>query len=193
MTLRQQFISQWWIDLADHRESVMFPAKALVPLLAGACLAALASGSAVGDQPPQRRQYTPPHALEAPGPRLERHFDKTGRLSHYRRSRHYLGYPGTPVYRPGYRRYNGWWYPPTAFLFGFNVVPPPSEIVRPPLDLAPVGAPAYGEPVAAAPGPDAAHVQWCKERYRSYRASDNSFQPYKGPRRACVSPHGTWK
>lgn len=35
----------------------------------------------------------------------------------------------------------------------------------------------------------AAHVRWCDNRYRSYRASDNSFQPYNGPRRQCRSPY----
>ncbi|MCJ8519266.1 hypothetical protein ABID21_002008 [Pseudorhizobium tarimense] len=34
-----------------------------------------------------------------------------------------------------------------------------------------------------------AHVRWCYDRYRSYRASDNTFQPYHGPRRACRSPY----
>lgn len=34
-----------------------------------------------------------------------------------------------------------------------------------------------------------AHVNWCYSRYRSYRAYDNTFQPYHGPRRACVSPY----
>lgn len=33
------------------------------------------------------------------------------------------------------------------------------------------------------------HVQWCYNRYRSYRASDNTFQPYNGPRRQCNSPY----
>ncbi len=32
------------------------------------------------------------------------------------------------------------------------------------------------------------HTRWCFARYRSYRAYDNTFQPYYGPRRACVSP-----
>ena len=32
------------------------------------------------------------------------------------------------------------------------------------------------------------HVRWCFARYRSYRAYDNTFQPYHGPRQACVSP-----
>ena len=34
-----------------------------------------------------------------------------------------------------------------------------------------------------------AHVSWCQGRYRSYRAWDNSFQPYHGPRQQCRSPY----
>ena len=34
-----------------------------------------------------------------------------------------------------------------------------------------------------------AHVQWCYNRYRSYRAYDNTFQPYNGPRQQCWSPY----
>ena len=33
-----------------------------------------------------------------------------------------------------------------------------------------------------------AHVQWCADRYRSYRVEDNSYTPYGGGRRECVSP-----
>ena len=33
------------------------------------------------------------------------------------------------------------------------------------------------------------HTNWCYNRYRSYRASDNTFQPYNGPRRQCISPY----
>lgn len=33
------------------------------------------------------------------------------------------------------------------------------------------------------------HVEWCYARYRSYRAWDNTYQPYHGPRRQCVSPY----
>jgi hypothetical protein len=32
------------------------------------------------------------------------------------------------------------------------------------------------------------HTEWCYSRYRSYRAWDNSWQPYNGPRRECYSP-----
>ena len=35
------------------------------------------------------------------------------------------------------------------------------------------------------------HEDWCLARYRSYRAEDNSYQPFDGgPRRACQSPFG---
>jgi hypothetical protein len=34
-----------------------------------------------------------------------------------------------------------------------------------------------------------AHVEWCYGRYRSYRAYDNTYQPYHGPRTQCWSPY----
>jgi hypothetical protein len=33
-----------------------------------------------------------------------------------------------------------------------------------------------------------AHEEWCSRRYASYRAADNTYQPYSGARRTCVSP-----
>ena len=44
-------------------------------------------------------------------------------------------------------------------------------------------APRYRAPVRAS-----SHAEWCYARYRSYRAYDNTFQPYYGPRRECISP-----
>lgn len=38
-------------------------------------------------------------------------------------------------------------------------------------------------------GISSSHVQWCYDRYRSYRAWDNTFQPYHGPRQQCYSPY----
>ena len=34
-----------------------------------------------------------------------------------------------------------------------------------------------------------AHLDWCFARYRSYDAGSNTYQPYNGPRRQCVSPY----
>ncbi|TCT42895.1 BA14K family protein [Martelella mediterranea] len=33
------------------------------------------------------------------------------------------------------------------------------------------------------------HYQWCEEHYKSYRESDNTYQPYHGPRKQCLSPY----
>lgn len=79
-------------------------------------------------------------------------------FSHYRVWRGHRGYR---YHRPGYRLYGGYWYPPAAF----RVVIRPGRHVR-----------------------GNAHVRWCYNHYRSYRASDNTFQPYNGPRQQCVSP-----
>jgi hypothetical protein len=47
-----------------------------------------------------------------------------------------------------------------------------------------VSAPRLAEVRAA----DGAAAAACAARYQSYRAEDNSYQPYDGPRRACVPP-----
>lgn len=38
-------------------------------------------------------------------------------------------------------------------------------------------------------GGGSSHTRWCYNHYRSYRASDNTYQPYNGPRRQCNSPY----
>ncbi|EJC80136.1 BA14K-like protein [Rhizobium leguminosarum bv. trifolii WSM2297] len=52
----------------------------------------------------------------------------------------------------------------------------------------------YGRPYrnyasSAYYGGGGSHESWCYARYRSYRAFDNTFQPYHGPRRQCVGPY----
>ncbi|MHB2264993.1 BA14K family protein [Aliihoeflea sp. PC F10.4] len=85
----------------------------------------------------------------------------------------YRGHRGYRDYRPGYRRHNGYWFPSAAFITGAIV----------------------GGAIASQPSREysrdygSAHVNWCYDRYRSYRASDNTFQPYNGPRRQCRSPY----
>jgi hypothetical protein len=53
------------------------------------------------------------------------------------------------------------------------------------------GSPRYVAPRYVYPGRGLppAHIRWCYNHYRSYRASDNTFQPYHGPRRQCRSPY----
>jgi hypothetical protein len=84
--------------------------------------------------------------------------------------RYWNGHRGYRHYRNGYRRYNdGFFYPRAAFGLGIIIAPQPRRIIR-----------SYG---------GNAHVNWCYARYRSYRAYDNTYQPYGGPRRVCASPY----
>jgi hypothetical protein len=86
---------------------------------------------------------------------------------------YWRGYHGYRYYRHGYRRYSdGWWYPLAAFGAGVAV-----------------GGALSSPPARAVPRYANSHVAWCANRYRSYRAYDNTYQPYNGPRRQCYSPY----
>lgn len=92
-----------------------------------------------------------------------------------RDGRHYWrGHRGSRHWRHGYRRHGDFWFPLAAFATGAIISGaiandrPPPRVYR---------------------GGGNAHVRWCYNRYRSYRASDNTFQPYNGPRQQCYSPY----
>ncbi|SDA98521.1 BA14K family protein [Mesorhizobium qingshengii] len=76
------------------------------------------------------------------------------------------GHRGYREYRRGYRRHGDFWFPLAAFATGALI---------------------SGAIINHRSGN--AHVQWCYDHYRSYRASDNTYQPYSGPRRQCNSPY----
>lgn len=102
---------------------------------------------------------------------------RPGRMSRYdrqhrfdRRRGYYNGWRGYRERRRGYRYHDGWWFPPTAFALGAIIGGATSR-------AAPQGSLSIQ------------HVRWCEDRYRSYRASDDTFQPYDGPRRRCFSPY----
>ena len=84
----------------------------------------------------------------------------------------YRGYRGYRARRPGYRYYNGFWFPAAAFITGAIIG---GALAEPPVRY----RPRYGN----------GHVEWCYSRYKSYRAYDNTYQPYNGPRRQCYSPY----
>lgn len=77
----------------------------------------------------------------------------------WRYRRHYRPYVRRPVY--------------SGFYFGLGV--PAYRYYAPPRRYYRSGG--------------SAHVAWCYDRYRSYRAWDNTYQPYHGPRRQCWSPY----
>jgi hypothetical protein len=85
---------------------------------------------------------------------------------------YYNGHRGYRNHRPGWRQHNGWWFPPAAFIAGAIVG----------------GAIANQPQPGYRPGRND-HLRWCFDRYRSYRAADNTFQPNYGPRQQCVSPY----
>lgn len=110
----------------------------------------------------QRREYR-----QRRDARSQRGFERRGDRAYYR------GYRGQRQARAGWRQHQGWWFPPAAFVAGAIIG----------------GAIAQPQP-APRRGLNQAHVQWCYDRFRSYRSSDNTFQPYQGPRRPCRSPYG---
>lgn len=111
-----------------------------------------------------------PASAGVPLPKTEisRTSDVTTVAQHRRkiwRKGQWRGHNGHRGYRSGYRRHSdGFWYPLAIFGTGVFIG---SQIQR--------GAPS--------------HRNWCANRYRSYRAYDNSYQPNYGPRRLCRSPY----
>jgi BA14K-like protein len=79
------------------------------------------------------------------------------------------GNRGYRQHRRGFREYNGFWFPATAFLGAIII----GEVLNGPRVIRRGGS----------------HVGWCSDRYRSYRASSNTYKPYNGPRRICYSPY----
>jgi hypothetical protein len=98
-------------------------------------------------------------------------YERRGRDTYYR------GHRGYRDYRPGYRRHGDFWFPAAALIAGAIIS---GAIANQPRYNAPPARYGRGDP----------HLEWCYARYRSYRSSDNTFQPYNGPRRQCTSPYG---
>jgi hypothetical protein len=120
--------------------------------------------------------FVPVQATAMPLPKVGVSQSSDAEPVQYRRERRgwHNGHRGYRYNRHGYRRHSdGWWYPLAAFGAGAIIG----------------GAIANEPPVRYRPRGNA-HIDWCYNRYRSYRASDNTFQPYNGPRRQCRSPYG---
>lgn len=112
-------------------------------------------------------------AMPLPAPVVKGPTDVT-KVDHDRRH-YYRGHRGYRHHRPGYRYHNGYWFPLAAFATGAIIG---GALAAPPAPRAPRAA-----------GINPRHYQWCANRYRSYDAYSNTFQPYHGPRQRCYSPY----
>lgn len=94
------------------------------------------------------------------------------------------GYRGYSTPRNGYRRDNsdGLFYPLAAFALGAIIA---NELN----DTQPRRQTNTRNWNHIPNGNVRAHDNWCFSKYRSYRSSDKTFQPYNGPRRYCNSPY----
>ncbi|MCO5731084.1 BA14K family protein [Rhizobium sp. SSA_523] len=97
--------------------------------------------------------------------RIDRRWDR-------RADGYYNGHRGYRDRRSGYRFHNGFWFPLAAFATGAIIS----------------GA---TQPQRISPGRyTSSHVAWCQQRYKTYRASDNTFVANsRGERRFCNSPY----
>lgn len=104
--------------------------------------------------------------LDANAPASHRIADNRDQRLALRAAGMWRGFRGSRVSKPGLRQHSdGFWYPKRAF------------------DPLCIGQ-------SADPTCSTDHLSWCRSRYWSYRSSDNTFQPYDGKRRRCVSPFG---
>ena len=105
-----------------------------------------------------------------------------GRHFRHVRPHHRFVHPHHRYVRP-YRNYGRYYGPRSGIYLGFGAPYYGSTYYRPPVYYAPrYAGPRYRRLTRA-------HIRWCYRHYRSYRASDNTFQPYNGPRRQCRAPY----
>jgi hypothetical protein len=97
-------------------------------------------------------------------------FEERNGDNYHRRGYRYRDYDGHRGYRYGHRRHRSNAWVPFAIL-GMGAV---------------IGSAIANDRAYSGGG---SHVNWCANRYRSYRAYDNTYQPYGGPRRQCYSPY----
>ena len=103
----------------------------------------------------------------------DRRHDRREYRDDRRREAWFKGHRGYRDYRPGYRRHSdGWWYPLAAF--GAAAV---------------IGNAISNQPTVIRPAYNSRHVAWCADRFKTYRASDNTFIPTAGYRVQCNSPY----
>ncbi|WP_027144974.1 BA14K family protein [Mesorhizobium sp. WSM3626] len=142
--------------------SATFVAAEVVPVNAQPAYVPLSQAATPDVQTVQYREWRRNRSFDRNFSR-NRSFSRNGDM-------YWNGHRGYREYHRGYRRHGDYWFPLAAFATGALIT----------------GAIA-NENNRVYEGN--AHVQWCYDHYRSYRASDNTFQPNNGPRRECRSPY----
>lgn len=130
--------------------------------------------------PPPPRAERPPRVEGPRPPRVDDRRVERSRDRDWRRDRDRRDWRRNRDWDRGYRG-GGYYYRDRGPTIYYDVQP--SYRYVEPRYVAP--APRY----APARGLSRAHVDWCHARWRSYRAYDNTYQPYNGPRRQCYSPY----
>ncbi|MET3589084.1 hypothetical protein ABID23_000154 [Bartonella silvatica] len=95
------------------------------------------------------------------------------------------GFKGYHNYRRGYVKYkDNWWYPKAAFVVSSysNTKPASLKAVS---DVKKANLTHSVE--KSKPWMIKEHVESCRARYRSYNVNDNSYQPFHGHRKQCLS------
>ncbi|WP_208433303.1 BA14K family protein [Bartonella taylorii] len=95
------------------------------------------------------------------------------------------GFKGYHNYRRGYVEYrDNWWYPEAAF-----VALPQLNTKRAPLKVTSNARRMFliSSLEEKELGALKQHIESCRARYRSYNKDDNSYQPFHGPRKQCLS------
>ncbi|WP_019220980.1 BA14K family protein [Bartonella senegalensis] len=95
------------------------------------------------------------------------------------------GFKGYRHYRRGYRKYSDdWWYPEMAFVAfpNQNAKHVPLKARSTSHRMLLISSLEEKEPWMLKQ-----HLDSCHARYRSYNESDNSYQPFYGPRKQCFS------
>ena len=155
--------------------ALTFAAGTVVPVTAAPVFApnGATAGSDVVDVQyrPERRE----DRFERRQDRREDRFDnrqdrREARFERRNGRAYYNGKRGYRERRPGYREHNGYWFPAGAFIAG-AIISGAINSARPSSN--------YGS----------AHVNWCNDRYRTYRSSDNTYMSSAGYRRECNSPY----
>ena len=145
--------------------------KLLIPIIAAAALAITATGASLAPAN-AASSFSVQIGSGNSGYDDHRGFERRGDYGYYN------GHRGSHTQRPGYRQYNGYWFPPAAFAFGAIA----GAIIGSQINSNNDNGNYDGDALPAR------HVAWCEDHYRSYRLSDNSFQPFNGSRQVCVSP-----